>query len=191
MGTDNIAPNIDTFWGRCAPEVVAARSFPSPHWRANNTCSHCGGLRPSLALLAIQGGAKVTPTDKNYKMYLELPNPEVGKLRIIGSRNFESGRDDGFQKVTPELIAAHPHIDFRHHMNDWVQLSPHTATRTAKVYFNHFSESQAVELVRLWLSGKINFEYPGSFYSGLCFREYKAAIDAMTAAEFPPKPPEA
>jgi hypothetical protein len=71
--------DADIFWGRCevkTPEQIAAspfridHEFPPPHWNNDNTCSHCGGMRPSLALKAIREGAEVEPTDKNYKFYL-------------------------------------------------------------------------------------------------------------------------
>lgn len=75
----------DTFWGRCEPEAVtrAPFRFPAPHWRENDTCSHCGGLRPSLALEAIRAGARVVPTDKNYKIYLEgVPGRDWAKCYL-------------------------------------------------------------------------------------------------------------
>jgi hypothetical protein len=46
-------------------------SHSQPHWREDNTCSHCGGMKPSIALDAIKNGATVVPTDKNYKIYIE------------------------------------------------------------------------------------------------------------------------
>ena len=72
--------NEDVFWGRCAvktKEEIEASPFvydhelPQPHWRPNNLCSHCGGMRPSIALKAIREGAEVVPTDKNYKIYIK------------------------------------------------------------------------------------------------------------------------
>jgi hypothetical protein len=119
----------DVFWGRCAPENKFGSFNGEPSvWCDNGTCSYCGSAKPSVALDLIKQGARVTPTDKNYKMYVEgLTNPGQ------------------------------------------------------KCYFNHFSESQAVELVVLWKQGKINFAYSGSFYSGLCFGIYKDAIEKALA----------
>ena len=75
-----MADEPDIFWGRCAiksAEEIAASPFvynhklPQPHWEKDGTCSHCGGMRPSIALKAIREGATVVPTDKNYKCYVE------------------------------------------------------------------------------------------------------------------------
>ena len=125
----------DIFWGRCTvktPEEIAASPFrydsdgPQPHWRKDGTCSHCGGMRPSLALELIRNGAVVEPTDKNYKIYVE------------------GGCSPG-----------------------------------GKCYLNHFSESQAVEFVRLDMEKKMNLAHPGHFYRGLCFGIYEDAIHKM------------
>ena len=83
--------DADTFWGRCSiktPEEIAASPFhydkDQPHWRDDDTCSHCGGMRPSIALKAIREGATVEPTDKSYKMYVKgakepLPSSPANK----------------------------------------------------------------------------------------------------------------
>lgn len=124
----------DVFWGRCSlmtPKQLAASPFKhgNPEWRDDNTCSHCGGLRPSILLKALrENRVSLEPTDKNYKVYFK------------GER----------------LSSGCP---------------------ANKCYFNHFSESQAIELVLMWRQGKIRFEQPGTFYSGLCFADYKDAID--------------
>lgn len=39
-------------------------------WREDRTCSFCGSLEPSDFLEAARGGAELTPTDKNYKVYV-------------------------------------------------------------------------------------------------------------------------
>ena len=49
-------------------------------WRADDTCSFCGGLNPDKVLdLLGDGSARMVPTDKNYKLYLwsrTLPNDQ-------------------------------------------------------------------------------------------------------------------
>jgi hypothetical protein len=136
----------DLFWGRCTPKTPEEiklspfrydKELPQPHWREDNTCSHCGGIRPSLLLKALkEKRVSLTPTDKNYKVYYNML--------------------DG----TPNL-SGYPGAN--------------------KCYFNHFSESQAVELVLMWHRNEIKFEVPGSFYSGLCFGIYKDAIEKALA----------
>lgn len=81
----NDQSDVDIFWGRCShgeggPHHYGPHSNLKNKWRDNGTCSFCGGMRPSIALEAIKSGATVTPTDKNYKIYIEggtvpLPSP--------------------------------------------------------------------------------------------------------------------
>lgn len=41
-------------------------------WRADNTCSYCGGLNPEELLKGVsEGTVTLTPTDKSYKVYVE------------------------------------------------------------------------------------------------------------------------
>lgn len=48
-----------------------------------------------------------------------------------------------------------------------------------KVYFNHFGEAQAVELVRRIECKELNLADPGYFYAGLPFTPYKSAIEKL------------
>jgi hypothetical protein len=77
----------DVFWGRCAPASMSPvfNYDREPKWRDDGTCSHCGGMRPSIALKAIREGAEVEPTDKNYKIYLRginVPGCPAGKCYL-------------------------------------------------------------------------------------------------------------
>ena len=40
-------------------------------WRKDRTCSWCGSMSPELLFEAIEAGCKLTPTDKNYKLYID------------------------------------------------------------------------------------------------------------------------
>ena len=41
-------------------------------WRPErNTCSFCGSIHPDDFIEAIRSGAPLTPTDKNYKVYVK------------------------------------------------------------------------------------------------------------------------
>lgn len=38
----------------------------------SNVCSYCGSLHPNIFMAALEvGGAELTPTDKNYKVYIQ------------------------------------------------------------------------------------------------------------------------
>ena len=40
-------------------------------WREDRTCSWCGSMSPEYFFEAIEAGCKITPTDKNYKVYVD------------------------------------------------------------------------------------------------------------------------
>ena len=40
------------------------------HWREDHTCSFCGSLDPAIVMEKIEAGEEITPTDKNYKIYI-------------------------------------------------------------------------------------------------------------------------
>lgn len=50
------------------------------------------------------------------------------------------------------------------------------ANPASKCYLNHFSRAQAIEFVTLFETGQMKVDYPGHFYSGLCWAEYKEDI---------------
>lgn len=41
------------------------------HWRDDNTCSYCGSMHPDLFIEKVRQGVAITPTDKNYKVYID------------------------------------------------------------------------------------------------------------------------
>ena len=45
--------------------------FGEPEWRDNGTCSYCGSMSPTQFFRAIEAGAEIGPTDKNYKVYVD------------------------------------------------------------------------------------------------------------------------
>ena len=40
------------------------------HWRDDHTCSFCGSLDSDLVMERIEAGEEITPTDKDYKIYI-------------------------------------------------------------------------------------------------------------------------
>lgn len=47
------------------------------HWREDRTCSYCGSIDPELLFEQIEKGAKIGPTDKSYKIYVDLVDHHV------------------------------------------------------------------------------------------------------------------
>lgn len=43
---------------------------PQDHWRHDGTCSYCGSISPDRLFAALDAGAELGPTDKNYKVYV-------------------------------------------------------------------------------------------------------------------------
>lgn len=40
------------------------------HWREDGTCSYCGSLAPDEFMRQAEASTELTPTDKNYKVYV-------------------------------------------------------------------------------------------------------------------------
>jgi sugar lactone lactonase YvrE len=52
---------------------MTARLFPGgdTYDRADGTCSYCGSLNPDVLMARLEAGdVRITPTDKNYKVYV-------------------------------------------------------------------------------------------------------------------------
>lgn len=124
-------------------------------------CSYCGSLTQEEFLKLAEAGAELEPTDKNYKVYVDAPNHDVGKPRIISSCNFDP-KDDSYIQVTAEHQAQF-HND-RLRLNEWIQIVPDYPTAHLKFYFQHLDEAGARKFVDLLNAKKLNIGYPGHFY---------------------------
>lgn len=49
-------------------------------WREDSTCSYCGSLSEESFFQAIEAGVKITPTDKSYKVYVDVSVRGAGKF---------------------------------------------------------------------------------------------------------------
>lgn len=58
------------------------------HWRPDESCSYCGGLRPSTFLRLWDEGEIATPTDKDYKVYVSASPTPTGKTYF---QHFDEG----------------------------------------------------------------------------------------------------
>src|SRR3954469_15445044 len=175
----------DCFKDRCAHGTGGPMKFGPDSDRKNSltgdgTCDFCGGIRPSIALAHIRAGCEVEPTDKGYKFYLLVPDPKAGTPAVFGSCNFKQ-EGHGWELYTPERAAELGYTPYGTPPVS-IQVSPTPALKTLKCYTNHFSQAQAVEFVTLNESGNMKLGYPGRFYSGLAFGEYKEAITSAVAA---------
>jgi len=145
------------------------------HWSEDGTCSYCGSISPEMVFEAIEDGCKFGPTDKNYKVYVDLLEPEPHKLRVVTAKNSDNGlgeeedRRQGYilsseakDKISEKEFATWG--DYK-----WVKLAERGPTKFAKFYFQHFSPEDQQKFTQLYNEKKINIGYPGYFYTRLFF----------------------
>ncbi|MCB1422788.1 MAG: hypothetical protein KDJ69_10045 [Nitratireductor sp.] len=59
-------------------------------WLDDGTCSYCGSISEGAFFNAIEAGAKITPTDKSYKAYIDMPG--VGHRKFYFQHLSQEGR---------------------------------------------------------------------------------------------------
>ncbi len=116
------------------------------HWVDGLTCSYCGSVSPAAFFAAVESGAEVLPTDKSYKAYIDVADPNVGKPRAHTISTFPS----------PGSVEEAPG---RH-----VHYGPTPANRHAKFYFEHLSIDERRRFVDMVNQGKMKIGHPGRFY---------------------------
>jgi hypothetical protein len=132
-------------------------------------CSYCGSLPADMFMEQVRSGAETGPTDKSYKLYLEVPSPGAGTLRVLSSSNSSNGGLRPYKELTrreKKAVKEHagPRDTKRDYKNHFWGLTTWGQTTEAKFYTHHLTEDQGWEFHRLWLEGKINWGYPGAPY---------------------------
>lgn len=135
-------------------------------------CSYCGSMRPEAFLEAIKAGAEIGPTDKGYKVYVDLPEPHPDWLTVRSSTRSPDAFPGDWQRSSRKLmkeLTERDGVRRDYHAEDWIQLGPRSATRHAKFYLQHIAHPGPLraELFDLVTAGEIRIGYPGHFYSGL------------------------
>jgi len=132
-------------------------------------CSWDGSLHPDLFMSLVREGATLTPTDKNYKVYVETEVQEgAEKLRIMSRASHNPGTSPVYgayrqvKDVDLSDVNTAGWSDF--YPEDWVQLAPIGTRRHDKFYFEHLSGDQKEEFVALLNAKKIALAFPGRFY---------------------------
>lgn len=127
-------------------------------------CSYCGSMHPDDFFAAIAAGHEIVPTDKSYKVYVVVPNPQAGKLSIVSVTNAVEC-PAGYHPVTPEIIADAKKLGWSSlREGDFVQFAPEPVTAQRKFYFQHLSDDEKKRFIELLNAQKINIGYPGHFY---------------------------
>ena len=125
-------------------------------WRADHTCSYCGSLSGDRFMEEVEKGTEIGPTDKDYKAYLDVPNPNVGVNELFSSHTNPSPEAVERMKKDPSWI--------RESDTHWVQFRPAPAVMHAKFYFDHLSVDQRKRFVELLNAKQIKIGDPGRFY---------------------------
>lgn len=157
-------------------EGYRANAQPAAYWGGDGTCSYCGSISEEAFFAAVEAGAEVGPTDKSYKAYIDLPEPNAGTLTIYSSANHEQ-TGDGWEFLTAER-AEEAGLDSyarEHYVGQWVVIEPMRAVRHGKFYFQHLSESGRDRFIEMVNAKTMKIGMPGHFYSTPYFCQRKAA----------------
>jgi hypothetical protein len=143
------------------------------HVREDGTCSYCGSMTEERFFACVEAGNKLGPTDKSYKVYVEVANPEAGRLIAMGRANHYAG--GRWQELTPELQELHGIDPSDPGKKEWVLIGASPATKDEKFYFQHLSEAGKRRFIDLLNAGKVTFGYPGRFYVPPFFTQFTPA----------------
>ena len=66
-------------------------------------CSYCGSLPPDDFMTAVRDGAAISPTDKNYKAYIQLPG---GEAKFYFQHLAEDQRREFFEMYRDNLLVV-------------------------------------------------------------------------------------
>ena len=121
-------------------------------WRDRNgerSCSFCGSLHPDDFMAAVRDRRVVVgPTDKNYKVYVELAPTEFDIARA--------------RKTYADLYGCDPHDAMVEKRIAQGVTGPPFGSR--KFYFQHLSVEQRTEFVDLMNARTMLIGVPGHFY---------------------------
>lgn len=147
-------------------------------YHVSPTCSYCGSCSPEVLFAAIEAGHEIGPTDKGYKVYLELPNDDATALRVNGGSNGAEAPSwgterGGYWKREGDMTDAERDlargcgwgVDKPGRESHWINFGPAGQTKHGKFYFQHFSKADRERFLALHNDEKINFGYPGRLYA--------------------------
>ncbi len=149
--------------GRRGENPLANQTFPGPDtWRVSesgwHTCSYCGSVHPAEYLELAEAGTKMSGTDKSYKAYIDLPDPNPEALTVRVSQNHEPEDKTGWVQVTEENVASMPYLrGFQSQAGWWVKPEPRGAVAFGKFYYQHLDKEQQDKFIELFNARVMNF----------------------------------
>lgn len=132
--------------------------------RGYRFCSYCGSCHPEDFFKAVEAGAKVTPTDKNYKAYIELPESSPDELRVVSATSFAPEGRGNWLPINGEIRKMMERDGWRGAHYQYAQLAPRGPTRYSKFYFQHLTDEEQERFIEFLNAKKFNLAFPGHFY---------------------------
>jgi hypothetical protein len=131
------------------------------HWREDGTCSYCGSLNPETLLKRIEAGEfKLGPTDKSYKVYVDVIAGEDVHRQVTVSKKFWAE----YQKRDYVKVEQHPTRE-----DDLIVTE--VFNTHLKFYFQHFlnddgtqNKDMCIKFIELYNNKTMKIGYPGHFY---------------------------
>jgi hypothetical protein len=109
-------------------------------------CSHCGSLHPDEAIKAIEAGAAATVVDDGERIFVDLPDPKAGEMRVSGIRNSDP-EDEAWINITEDNIAEVVADGWGDdHIGHWMMKTPRLATSGGQLMLKHLSDAERVKL---------------------------------------------
>lgn len=155
-------------------------------------CSWDGSMHPDEFMAWLEKpGTRLTPTDKSYKVYIDVVSDEADVMRHIssctrrpgGSRPGVDGMEYGREWISwEEAVRRHPEMKGEHeeHLRHvaslalghpwhtdthWIQVAPRGERRESKFYFEHLSGEQRQRFIEKLNAGELTLREPGFFYA--------------------------
>lgn len=140
-------------------------SCPGTSWRMRDgyrACGYCGSMHPDDLFTAIDAGAMITGTDKNYKIYVDAPSVDPAALKVVSA---DSGEEmptwgSGWQRVTDENRALMTSQGWGtgHSPYKWIMVQPQGPKTHCKFYYEHFDDAHQQRFLDLYNARKMNLE---------------------------------
>ena len=128
---------------RKAEATLSSQINHESHWRdLDGSCSYCGSISPDQFFAAIEAGAELGPTDKNYKVYVYLKVGDIDRF----AQDLSTARGAYLQELAKKVQSLR-------------KMRPHP-----KFYFQHLSEQEQDRFVQLLNEKKLKIGFPGHFY---------------------------
>lgn len=147
-------------------------------WNKDGTCSYCGSISQDRFFEAAESGCKITPTDKSYKAYVDLP--PTGLERVVSSTWSVEAPGEKYIEATPDVCERLNYEPWgnpgRAGDKHWVTVGIDRHVH-AKFYFQHLDADGQKRFIDLHNAKRMALAYPGHFYS----RPFFCAVETAAA----------